>query len=944
MAQWAPQPHGRGDDARGDGPEPIGKAGGMTYTVWFRGIRRDDIALAGGKGANLGELSRAGLPVPPGFLITIEAYDAFVKSNEFGVAIAELASAPRADDPAAFEEAAGRIHDLFAGGKVPTKMAEEVRAAYDKLGEETAVAVRSSATAEDLSGASFAGQQETYLNVRGADALLEAIKDCWASLWTARAMAYRARQGIDPTTVSLAVVVQRMVESEAAGVLFTANPANGRRSEAVISAAWGLGEAVVSGSVTPDSIVVSKGSGRVISRETADKEVMTVYAEGGTEERPVPEARRREPVLDDEAAATLARYAARIEDDYGSPQDIEWALAGGEYFIVQSRPITALPEPEADPPTDWSVPDLKALYVRASIVEQMPDPLSPLFADLIEGAVVRSLRKLMAEFLGKPILREGDLGFPTVNGYAYYYYSLPAMWRVSVRSPAAFRILLDSGERSVRNRWREYSRPRYQKTVERWEENRPEDLSATRLLEGARELLDAGAEYYTSVQTIIPLAASSEALFTAFYDRLVRREGDPPAQAFLLGFDSTPIRAEKSLYDLAAWCGEHPGLAAALTDAPSDRASELLRTEEPPASVDEGAWREWRSRFQSHLDRFGHTVYNLDFATPVPADDPGPLLEALRFYLRGEGQNPYERQRRTAARREEATKAVLERLDAPRRNLFGGLLGWAQGAAPVREDALADVGLAWPVMRRMLLELGRRLAEAGTVERHADVFWLRRDEAQKFASSLDAGETRVGSLSEAVEERKMLWRGQRRATPPQLLPKGTWVELFRGWMPAVSEEQRGDTIKGVGASAGQVTAPARVLGGPEDFGQMRPGEVLVAAITTPAWTSLFAMSAAVVTDVGGPLSHSSIVAREYGIPSVLGTGVATRRIRSGQWIRVDGDAGTVTLMNGMDGVDSKPSDAIKPSPLSKATKIVLSTVIGVAVISALARRKKRKRT
>jgi pyruvate,water dikinase len=916
----------------------------MTYTAWFRGIRRDDVALAGGKGANLGELSRAGLPVPPGFVITTEAYDAFVKSNEFGVAIAELTTVPRADDPAAFEEAAERIHDLFAGAKAPKKMAEEVRAAYNKLGEETAVAVRSSATAEDLSGASFAGQQETYLNVRGAEALLEAIKDCWASLWTARAMAYRARQGIDPTTVSLAVVVQRMVESEAAGVLFTANPANGRRSEAVIGAAWGLGEAVVSGSVTTDDIVVEKESGRVISRETADKEVMTVYAEGGTEERPVPEARRREPVLDDEAAATLARYAARIEDHYGSPQDIEWALAGGEFFIVQSRPITVLPEPEADPPTDWSVPDHKALYVRASIVEQMPDPLSPLFADLIEAAVVRSLRKLMDEFLGKPILREGDLGFPTINGYAYYYYSLPAMWRVSVRSPAAFRNLLDSGERSVRNRWREYSRPRYQKTVERWEENPPDDLSATRLLEGARELLDAGAEYYTSVQTIIPLAASSEALFTAFYDRLVRRQGDPPAQAFLLGFDSTPIRVEKSLYDLAVWCGEYPGLAAVLTDAPSDRALELLRTEEPPVGLDEGAWREWRSRFQSHLDRFGHTVYNLDFVNPVPADDPGPLFEALKFYLRGEGQNPYERQRRTAARREEATRAMLERLDAPRRKLFGGLLGWAQDAAPMREDALADVGLAWPPMRRMLLELGRRLAEAGAMERPADVFWLRRDEAQKLASSLDAGETRVGSLSEAVEERKMLWRGQRRVTPQQLLPKGTWVELFRGWMPAGSEEQTGDTIRGVGASAGRVTAPARVLGGPEDFGQMRPGEVLVAGITTPAWTSLFAMSSAVVTDVGGPLSHSSIVAREYGIPAVLGTGVATRRIRSGQRIRVDGDAGTVTLLNGMDGVDSKLPNATKPSPPSKATKFVLSTVIGVAVISALARRKWRKRT
>src|SRR5215203_5886830 len=373
----------------------------MTYTAWFNEIRKDDIALAGGKGANLGELSRAGLPVPPGFILTTAPYDAFVEENEIRDAIVKLALVPRADDPATFEEVAESIHALFSGGKVPEKMAEEIRSSYEKLGEdsETAVAVRSSATAEDLAGASFAGQQETYLNVRGAEALLEAVKNCWASLWTARAMAYRTRQGIDPASVSLAVVVQRMVESEAAGVMFTANPANGRRDEAAISAAWGLGEAVVSGQVTPDSIVVEKQSGRVISREIADKEVMTVYTKSGTEELPVPGARRREPVLGDEAAAALTHYGARIEELYGIPQDIEWALSDGELFILQARPITALPDLMADPPTDWSVPDPKAMYVRASIVEQMPDPLSPLFADLADGSVTRSLRTLMNELL-----------------------------------------------------------------------------------------------------------------------------------------------------------------------------------------------------------------------------------------------------------------------------------------------------------------------------------------------------------------------------------------------------------------------------------------------------------------------------------------------------------------------------------------------------------------
>jgi pyruvate,water dikinase len=913
----------------------------MTYTVWLDEISKDDITLAGGKGANLGELSHAGLPVPPGFVITTAAYDAYVEANDIADVIVARASVARTEDPAGFEQVAEGIRALFSGGKVPEEMAEEIRASYQELSEdrETPVAVRSSATAEDLAGASFAGQQETYLNVRGAEALLEGVKNCWASLWTARAMAYRARQGIGPATVSLAVVVQRMVESEAAGVMFTANPSNGRRDQATISAAWGLGESVVSGSVTPDSMVVEKGSGRVLSRETANKEVMTVYIEGGTAERPVPEALHKQPVLDDETAATLSRYGTTIEHTYGTPQDIEWALAGGEFFIVQSRPITALPEPMADPPTDWSVPSPKGTYWRASIVEQMPDPLSPLFADLAYGSVPRSLDKLMEEFFGSGVFREGDLAFPTVNGYAYYYYSLGAFWRILPKTPAALRLLTGGGERSGVTRWREYARPRYVRIVEGWEAKPPADLSAKELLAGARELLDAGTEYYTSVQTIIPLAYMSEALFTTFYNSFVRREGDPPAQTFLLGFDSMPIRAEKSLYDLATWSREHPGLTRTLAGTPSEHILDLLGAEVPPSGVDREDWFEWRSRFQSHLDRYGHTVYNLDFVNPVPADDPTPLFDTLRFYLRGEGQNPHERQRGTASRREEATEAVLERLDAPRGNLFGRLLEWAQGVAPVREDALADVGLAWPVMRRLLLELGRRLVEAGALEKPADVFWLRWDELEDKAGSLDAGATQLASLADSVEKRKMLWRGQRRVTPPQLLPRGTWLKFFERLMPAASEEQTGDTINGVAASSGQITAPARVLSGPEDFGQMQPGEVLVAGITTPAWTSLFAMASAVVTDVGGPLSHSSIVAREYDIPAVLGTGVATRRIRSGQRIQVDGDAGTVTLLDvpgRTDTEQSLPEPAFRTHGQGVSTRTVALFALATGAVLAAA--------
>ncbi|MDQ1593819.1 MAG: rifampicin phosphotransferase, partial [Arthrobacter pascens] len=568
----------------------------------------------------------------------------------------------------------------------------------------------------------------------------------------------------------------------------------------------------------------------------------------------------------------------------------------------QSRPVTALPEPSAEAPTEWPLPFPKGMYFRASIVEQLPDPLSPLFADLIDGSVTRSIRALLSEAVGRDVVREGDVSLPTINGYAYYYYSSRGMWRVMGKSLTAMGALARGQAHMGIKGWRDHSHPRYRGLVRRWAARPLEDLPSSQLLDGISELLDAGTGYYTAVQSVIPIAATSEIMFRSFYDRLVRRADDPPGQTFLLGYDSEPIRAEKSLFDLAAWTRGHPELAAALTSGPAGSIAASVRTGERPAGVDAGEWEQWRTRFQRHLDRFGHAVYNLDFVNPVPADDPSALLETLKFFLRGEGHDPHERQQRSAARREDQSRAISARLDPVRRAAFTRLLRWAQRAAPVREDALADVGLAWPLMRRMLLELGRRLVDSGIIADPVDVFWLRLDELRNAiefglatpGASITGAERPV--RADAVEQRKMLWRGQRKAAAPQLLPESRWMErAFGSMMPARSQDQRGDTFSGVGASSGQVTAPARVLGGPEDFASMRPGEVLVARMTTPAWTPLFAMASGVVTDVGGPLSHSSIVAREYGIPAVLGTGVATQRLASGQQVRVDGDAGTVTV-------------------------------------------------
>jgi pyruvate,water dikinase len=548
--------------------------------------------------------------------------------------------------------------------------------------------------------------------------------------------------------------------------------------------------------------------------------------------------------------------------------------------------------------------------------------------------VTRSLQALFTELTGDGVVRASDVNLPTLNGYAYYRYSRAGMARLMLHSPKAFKFLLAGQEHGGQARWRDYAHPRYQQTVAFWTERPVDRLPAAELLTGIGELLDAGTEYYTSVQTIIPIAATSEVLFTTFYDRLVRREGDPPATTFLLGFDSLPIRSEKSLYDLAQWARSQPGLAEALLATPTERLVAILRNADPRAG--EPAWTEWRTRFQAHLHAYGHTVYNLDFANAVPADDPAPLLDTLRFYLRGEGNDPYRRQRGSAERRELLTQEMLSRLDPVRARAFTRLLRWAQRVAPVREDALGDVGLAWPQMRRMLDELGRRLMVAGVLDAPDEVFWLRREELLAAAEAAETGGL-PPQLGETIAQRQELWRGRRRVTPPQILPDSGWMKIFDSMMPATTAEQSGDVLTGIGASTGRVTAPARVLGGPQDFGQMQPGDVLVASITTPAWTPLFAMAAAVVTDIGGPLSHSSIVAREYGIPAVLGTAVATRRITSGQSITVDGDAGQV-LLAAVDP-DQAPVEARTTAPSrGRMIGIASAALVLAGVVWAIRRR------
>jgi phosphohistidine swiveling domain-containing protein len=849
------------------------------------------IETVGGKGMSLAKLAHAGMPVPDGFHVTTEAYRCFVSANSLQPGINEALQHLDVSHPATLESISKIISRLFAEAHIPDDIANAIVSAYGALpGFNSPVAVRSSATAEDLPDASFAGQQETYLNIQGAQAILEAVQKCWASLWTARAIGYRARQGIRANSVALAVVVQLLVNAEAAGIMFTANPITGKRDETVINAAWGLGEAVVGGAVTPDTLTVSKLDGRMIHREIAEKQVMTVRSEIGTEEQCVPDALRIIAVLSDKQTAELALIGLKIEELYGLPMDIEWTLSGGKFAIVQARPITTLSEA----PLEWKPPSPKGVYMRTSVVDLMPDPISPLFATLGIPALVAQMYPL-----GRILTRSEpcvpDDYFTTINSYGYMNATFTTrgwLWVLFGMLPSYPRML-----RIMVPFWRNEVRPQYQKAIAEFQGKDIERMSCDELWHGSQTIMDAAA-YYTCTLMFATMGASagSEGLLTKVYNKYAQRPGDPPANVLLMGWDNIPSRAEKSLFDLAGFCREHEQLKATVLNTPSNKLVEGLKSHHAPVEIEGGEWQEFTQRFDWHLQEFGYMIFELDFAKTLPRDQPELMLEAVKMYLRGEGVNPYERQEASEQKRIQTAESALGRLKGLRKWIFRKALNWAQSLSEVREDALADIGLGYPLIRRMLHILGERLVTAGALQEAKDIFWLEKAEVEQSVAMLEHGVPLESRLA-LVQQRKDFWQKAKKAAPPPMLPPRKKYLGFNTaiWLAESEANQAGNTLKGVPASPGLVTAPACVLHGPDDFDQMRPGDLLVACTTTPAWTPLFAMASGVVTDIGGPLSHGSIVAREYGIPAVMGTGVATRRICPGQTITVNGHTGIVTL-------------------------------------------------
>jgi pyruvate,water dikinase len=852
----------------------------------------------GGKARGLAALACAGLPVPDGFLISTGAYKDFLRYNALQADILERAVSVRAESIESAQSAADTIRSMFTNGEFPETLASTLLSAYAALPDAPAVAVRSSATAEDLPGLSFAGQQASYLNIQGGDALLDAVRNCWASLWSAQAISYRAQMGIGSDDLAMGVVVQIMLDPEVAGVAFSAHPVTGERGQLVINASFGLGEAVVSGRVTPDTFTLQRDGFKVLEADIGDKTERVVASGQGVDYQNVNVAQRQKRCLSDAQLGALGTLILQAEAVFeGTPQDVEWALVRDRFWLLQSRAITNLPaEPLAD--IRWDPPDATAKLVRRQVVENMPEPLSPLFEDLyLHKGLDVGLDELMTlvdmpfnvdTFIKRPL-------FVTVNGYGYCRYDPRISWSLVGLLPKILFWYVFKLPRLLKNLvslWEETGLPDYLAVIERYRTIDENTASGEELVTGIRTLAHADARYWFYITMMVGAAKISEGMLDWFLGKR-RFNGTLTSGMFLGGYPSKTLEAQDDLAAIAEMICQSPAL------------NELVLACRPAAIVDElklaAEGRSTVEALHAHLLAYGHQVYNLDFVEPTQSEQPLPVLLSLQAMVRrGARQEQLDSVSRAEARKQLAAKTA-QSLGVVRRRLFLRLLSWAQRFGPYREQALFYMGAAWPVLRRLALEFGSRGVAAGLFSTPEDVFYLTDEELSGI--DLSGNGRDQADFRALADERRQLREARKRLHPPARVPedlrfKFGWFDMtrfFEVW--ETQKRNSGDAVEleGFAVSPGAVTGCAVVIHSLDDFIDMQPGGILVCPTTTPAWTPLFSQAAGLVTDIGGILAHGSIVAREYGIPAVLGTGNATQRIVTGQTITVDGTAGTVRL-------------------------------------------------
>jgi len=889
---------------------------------------------AGGKGANLARLTRAGFEVPRGFIVSTDAYLEFVKGNALAERIHASITGLVAEDADALEKASQTIRSAFSRGVLPSDIQREIQTAYAELNlkslivNQKSVAVRSSATAEDLPDLSFAGQQDTYLNVIGEEQLLKAVIDCWSSLWTARAIGYRMRNHIPHDEAALAVVVQEMVQSEVSGVLFTANPLTGLLSESVIDATFGLGEALVSGQVEPDHFVVApllaehprRGQGEglgVREKRLGAKKISTRGKAGGGVESIVENAEARQ-TLSESQIRQLVGTGQQIQKEYTAPQDIEWAFAGGKLYILQSRAITSLfPVPQVlfDPLIVW---------ISFGAVQGLVGPLTPLGQDGIRHVAIGG----------------GKIFGMTLDPDHFSTFAMAGerMWiKISdiIRNPLGSRIvggLLSFVEPSVGQIVRSLAaEPRlgagkgrlkfstlrrlvvfFLPVLARFARNmlHPDD---------ARARFDAAIENHLSAGKIAPGSNRFERLanivafmkeriagvFAFLMPRFMPIFGPAIAGLNLLthlsGDSSLALEVTRGLpnnvtteMDLALW-----------------DTAKMIRTDTPSkalftASDAPGLARQYLSgtlplaaqtAVAHFLDKYGmRGVGEIDFGQPRWREEPTPAMHTLQSYLQ---IDPDFAPDVLFARGEKTAQEAVEKIAAEVRKQHGGWIKEKLVRAAARRVRLLMGARESPkffairtmgIARKALLDVGREYVEAGTIERADDLAFLKLSELQELSGP---GVSAVKKNWKAlIAERRAAYERElrRRQVPRVLVSDG---RAFYEGLGASTDT--GDVISGSPVSPGVVEGIVHVVLDPRGT-QLVPGEILVCPGTDPAWTPLFMAAGGLVTEVGGMMTHGSVVAREYGIPAVVGVHQATIRLKNGQRIKVDGTQGKIIVL------------------------------------------------
>jgi pyruvate,water dikinase len=707
----------------------------------------------------------------------------------------------------------------------------------------------------------------------------------------------------------MAVVVQEMVLAESAGVLFTANPVSGARNEILINAAWGLGEAVVSGLVTPDTLVIDKTTGQLKSELIADKRVMTVRTPEGVEERAVPDALRKQPTLDSEQIAQLVALANAVERHAGRPMDLEWAIAEGRLYLLQARPITALP-PELEEP------DLMGMeWSRLMLIERYPDPVTPFtwFAvkEMLLAAFDASSKMsggresspdvpMVRLFYGRPYmnmtkfkrgLAASPLEQPTELQTAETSSSEAALEGSAAKKPFSSRFslkmlpLLPKLINLLRTTHREWDRllPPYETLMRQEAGQNWEGFTMAELLEKISRYDSLRDPLMTNHAYSIIAAEISRQLLTSITRAWLGDEDEQLATTLLSGLTgNVTVETNRALWRIAVSVRGHSQLRQALKAPLHDDWREQF------AALPAGS--AFLSDLHAFLGSYGHRSPSYDFMLPTWREQPEPILNMVQMYLDDSVIDPGEGEARQARERETAVRMARQKLSLLKRPIFDRVLSLAQTYFRLRENQQFYIQLSLPMGRQMLLVLEDRLREKGLLHEAGDVFFLEKHEIDALAMQL-AGlplEDRTVPANPAqlaTERRAALARYQKISAPVHL-----------GGDRVASKIALSDgTLRGVAASRGKATGKARLVHGPADFSKLQPGEIIVAPATTPTWTPLFGVAAGLVTDYGGLLSHAGVVAREYGLPAVLGTDNATQMIQNGDQITVDGNRGLVLI-------------------------------------------------